>query len=501
MYVREKLENTERQNAALLYKILFVALFISLAVLYRVTTSDEVHTAGFSLFLLLGILVAASVVMLKEPRGQPFCAFSIAAILWVLGFVFRGIVLSTSGGGLDRFWGAPEEHLVEAAVLCILGFLFFFLGYRSRIGPMVASWIPYVAFPNWEKMPHGKLLFKLYLFYAIGWGGRVLLFSIGVFHRQQELSADVTFRSWANMIAQMSIFSVWALMAIKNEKGHRFVSFIPLVVIEFLYGLIEGGRTTMVQTLVIYLFTRSLYGRRPVKWINILLVLTISFISIFPLLSMIRNSYYRATDEEGKQGVDTAIRAISRWDDTYSTGGLSVLQEGIFRRFAYIDPLLVVLDRVPSLYPFQHGDTFISQSLYTPIPRLFWKDKPIHDTGRRWAIMFGDDPSEAAIGTHGHIGIVAEAFFNFGYWGLVLLFFTGAWVRMHWTRYTTYKSVDPASALRIPYLWGISSPVIPMVVVCAGFWRSFFDMYFFTVLMFGIPKIVRHDSGYLRLKD
>lgn len=489
---------SERENVALLYKAVFMALVFAFALLYRVGTSDFVSASGVGLFMLLGAVIGLMVLGVRESRHQPFSSFSIAAILWMLGYVYRGVVISTTTGSLDHYWGTPEAHLTEAAVLAILAYLFFVIGYRSRVGPALARWVPYLAFPSWSKTSDSKLLFKLYLLYSAGWVGRLLQFSYGIFHRQQETLLDISLKSWVNMIAQMAIFSIWAIMAVKARRGDRFVTFIPWFIVEFIYGLVEGGRTTMGRAVLIYWFAKSLYGKRPIKWINVILVLSISFIGVFPFFSVIRTSYYKTTDEHGRQGVNTALTSVQRWDETFEASDFSALQRGIYLRFAYIDPLLVVIDRVPSMYPFQNGDTFVWHSIAAPVPRVFWRNKPVFDAGRQWAILFGDDPNKEDLGSYGYVGTIGEAFFNFGYYGVFVLLLIGIWVRLHWSRYQRYKGVDPVSAIRVPYLWVTASPVVHLSGLFGGFWRGFFDMYFFTILIFGIPRVVTHRSGLLK---
>ena len=494
-------KTAEGEKIALLYKILFLSAFLSLVLLYRVAVSEQVNPVAMPLFLVLGVLIGIAVIAIPEARLQPFSAFSYAAILWLVGYVYRGVVLSTTPGAMANVWGTPEDHLVPAAWLSILGFVCFFLGYRSRVGPALGRWMPFVTFPSWTKMPTSKLMLKLYILYGVGWLGRLLLFSVGIFHRQQEILVDISLRSWISMLAQMAIFSVWAIMAIKNQRGDRLVTFLPWFFVEFIHGLIEGGRTVMARGVLIYFFTRSLYGPKAIKWSNVILVIALSFITVFPMLSMIRHSYYRTQDAQGRQGVDTAIDSVKRWDEEYRDSEFSTLQSGIYMRFAYIDPLLVVLDRVPSLYPFQQGATFLVHSFIAPIPRLFWKNKPMFNSGRKWSILFADDPNETEIGTYTYIGTISEAYFNYGYMGVLLLFVIGVWLRLHWSRYITYKQVDPVSVVRIPFLVSLTSPVAHLTSLFSGIWRQTFDMYFYTVLIFGIPRIVSRRSSMLKPKE
>lgn len=502
MLLPKILPNTnERDKTALLYKILFLTCFLSLVLLYRVAVSENVDPVALPLFLVLGLLVGGAVIVLPEARRQPFSAFSYAAILWLAGYVYRGVVLSTALDSMVTVWGSPEEHLVPAAWLVILGFSCFFLGYRSRIGPALGNWIPMVVFKSWTEMPTAKLMLKLYILYGVGWLGRMLLFSVGIFHRQQEILVDVSLRAWFNMLALMAMFGVWAIMAIKNARGDRFITFVPWFFIEFVNGLIEGSRTVMARAFVIYFFTRSLYGPRATKWSNMILVISISFITLFPVLSFIRQSYYKTQDIQGKQGVDTALDSVNRWGQDYQDTEFSDLQQGIFLRFAYLDPLLIVLDRVPSMYRYQHGSTFLQNIIFAPVPRIFWKDKPIFNSGRKWSILFADDHNETDIGTYTYIGTVAESYFNFGHLGVLVMFVIGVWLRLHWSRYSTYKPVDPVSAVRIPFVMGLTSPVSHITGLFSGVWRHTFDMYFFTILIFGLPRIVSRSSKMLKPRD
>ncbi len=441
------------------------------------------------LFTLLGLAIVLAVRVTPEARSQPFSAFSMACLLWFVGFSYRGIQLSITGAVNPRLWGDPASQLPLAGLLSIAGFLAFWLGYWSNLGKRLCRALPFVVFPRVSAISARRLETRLYLLYGAGWLGRVVLFGLGMYHGQSGASdAAVVYLSWIKMVANFAHLSLWGVLALKNSRQDPLVTFLPWFAIEILYGMIYGGRSALGMGFFVFFATRSLYAIRPVRWHVLLGIIVVSMLFVVPFLTIVRYSYYQATAESGTAGLATAIDATDYWEEAYESTSLENLRDGAEARFGYLDPLLTVLDRVPDDYPFQRGETFIPYTLTALIPRVLWRDKPLFNMGQETTRLFFDHESGD---TSTSLGTLGDSYYNFGLFGLVLMVPVGTWLRFHWERYCVYRTLEPISATRIPFLYHIASPMLPLVSITAGFPRAFIDLYVYFFLVLGIPKLVR----------
>ncbi len=465
---------------------------VGVAVAFSTFESTLVYSpSALLLFLALGVLIVAAIQDIPEARSQPLSAFSHACLLWLVGFVYRGVSLSISGATYHHLWGDPASRLPAAALLCIAGFGLLWFGYRSDLPGRVARAVPFVVFPRASRMTMPELMRMMYILYAVGWLGRLMLFKLGAFHgRYSVADSAVQYLSWIRMVANFSELSLWGLMALKHSRRDALTTFVPWFIIEFLYGLVDGGRTKMVMGIYIYFFTKSLYSARPISWRNLVGVAALGMLLVFPILTIFRFSYHQVTREEDP-GLASAFQATDRWAENYEIASFGNLQSGIAIRFGHLDPMLTVLDRVPSSYSFQRGETFVPYTLTALIPRVIWKDKPLFDMGRTTSQLFFDIDDGA---TSTSLGTLADTYYNFGIFGLPLMVLIGAWLRFHWERYCVYRTLEPISSLRIPILLQLASPMLPLVAITAGFQRTFFDLYVYYIIVFGLPRLARWST-------
>jgi hypothetical protein len=180
---------------------------------------------------------------------------------------------------------------------------------------------------------------------------------------------------------------------------------------------------------------------------------------------------------------------------------IASVRMNVLGRHGELDILLTVLDRVPRIYPYQKGDTFIPYLLHAPIPRALWPSKPILDIGHRFSILFRDDPQKKLEkGTSISIGTVAELYYNFGYWGLLACPIFGMVVRFFWERWKHYFQVEACASIRLPFLLfsvagfgadtaGLASDVLELIIVPV-------TLYIFMMAFYGRrPKVLRWRSA------
>ncbi len=106
---------------------------------------------------------------------------------------------------------------------------------------------------------------------------------------------------------------------------------------------------------------------------------------------------------------------------TFSRESDRPIATGILERTSLFHIMCLVVDRTPSLRPHLDGTTYRSIPLLL-VPRFIWPDKPApHDSNRTLSIYYGLSTEESARNVSIAFGTPAEAYANFGLFGLTLL--------------------------------------------------------------------------------
>lgn len=480
-------------SSAAATRFLVVVVFFGLAALLLPPISTfpttTLSAVGF------GALIATLMVLDREVITLPFSPLALAGIFWFVGYALRGMVVGLTGRSnlLERVLGSPYDQLPWALLLSAISLPLLWLGYKLPFGRAIAKTLPYVSFPGTTHRTMSQWYVRLYLLYAVGWIGRFALWTFGSFHHSTMRTLDVSVYSWLQMLADFSWLSLWTLFRFKHERGDHLFTFVPWFVVEFINGIIDGGRSKMAWAVVIFAVTRNQFSARPYRWRTIIAFLVVSGGVIFPALTIFRQTYYAVTHEQGGPGVREAMQAVGSWDEAFQGGALWQQREGVGDRFAMLDVVAVVLDRVPGYYPHALGDTFIPPTLVAPIPRFLWPGKPVYAIGRRFNRMFHD--AHASSKTSVYLGIAAEFFYNFGWLGLGLMLLVGVWIRLHWERYLRYTSIHRGAAARFSYNWTLALPTATLVSYIGGLGRRFFDLYVYFVALEGLPRRYRLDAS------
>lgn len=114
-----------------------------------------------------------------------------------------------------------------------------------------------------------------------------------------------------------------------------------------------------------------------------------------------------------------------------------VKKRELLERASLLHIMCLVVDATDRGLPFMGGETYgyVAPML---VPRFFWPGKPSGQvTTSRLAIHFGLQTEESAKSTSIGFGVLAEAFANFGYWGIIALGIVIGWankVVAMWTK-------------------------------------------------------------------
>ncbi len=161
----------------------------------------------------------------------------------------------------------------------------------------------------------------------------------------------------------------------------------------------------------------------------------------------------------------------------------------LLERTSLMHVLCLVVDYTPSRQPFLGGDTYS----YVPgqlVPSFFWKGKPpAHVATYQLSIYYGLQRAEDTTKTTIAFGLVAEAYANFGFFGVGLLGATFAFC---------FKKLSD---------WSVNSPILSypgllMVVLTAWSFQSeqtmaawISSLYQACIAVLGVPFVMRNFLG------
>jgi len=447
----------------------------------RNSLSAEGIVAAFCLLAVPIVLVASR----KELRLNPLHPISLLALITTLYYSLRGLELAFGFATVPQ-QGTPERHLVAGCLLITVTVVLYFAGFYSKFGVEVAQRIPIFYFPA-KDFADRELWVALIPPYVLGWMSRLFLLSAGVFHFQRALPQIV--QQFSALLNDVYAFAFYAyLMAVGlaiKGRAPRSVA-IGAGALELGYGLSYGGGTAIFLPLAGAVMLYSYY-RRPLRWTSVIAVFLIAIVVIAPFAYLYRYTYAEYVGESGTPGLSSVVGSVERSIDRLSD--VTEYRALLLYRLAQLDATLIALDRVPSVLPFQWGGTFVPQIIASPIPRVFWPNKPTISTGRRFAMEFYDDPNpDEEVGSNSSIGHAAELYYNFGVLGLSLCFVIGIFIRFLWLRTEFLMKAECEAAPRIWFVL-LTAPSINLVLA----------MYFTTLARGAIVLLLFLTIVYRRL--
>jgi hypothetical protein len=345
--------------------------------------------------------------------------------------------------GLGAIWTvndpgrvAYDIHIVPFVALacfyCLIGYLSFLVGYYA---PFRARTTPHRI----VERPRGNLMLivtgaaGLAGFVAMGWG-------------DVASSLGIALPLWVGMTSQlypMFLFS-WALswvnfysgMSTKSQRIIMFGGLIPGVV---LAGYFTFSDKSLALTLVSMPVVARWYTQRKMPWTFLIVLLLVLIFIIFPLYNTFR--WFDAEIGRGAR-VGLAYEAMREWDsDSFMRFSFGTFK----RRLAMINSVAVVVRDTPQWVPYARGSTIFMPAVAGFIPRAFWPDKPIMQSGREFGRTFR---VTNYITRATHIGptITGELYWNFGLIGVIVgMAAIGSIVRMLYRRYGGLGRVSPVA--------------------------------------------------------
>jgi len=161
----------------------------------------------------------------------------------------------------------------------------------------------------------------------------------------------------------------------------------------------------------------------------------------------------------------------------------------LLERTSLIHMLCLVIDHQETGLPFLNGITY-GHILPQLVPRIFWPDKPTGQISKKTlSIYYGLQDEHAAKSTSIAFGQLAEAYANFGFFGLGLLGIFFGWANKliaTWTKSSPLIS-NGGFIMILLMAWSLQIE-LPMSSWIASFYQA-------SLCVLGIPFILRRISG------
>jgi hypothetical protein len=394
-----------------LYRVGIAAIVATLIYFYWSTGGD----IDSSQFIGLATIVIASLPSLRWARIRStwFPAFEISMLTCI---AFYAVPLFKGNEELISFSNSSKT---QASLLVLIYVVCANIGFNSvRHRGRPPRWVTISLLPkssiSW--IPVGMLLNVIYIY-------------LSLYMDVMPPSVDGTLRALFFGIGIMSTFilaRLWGQGKLQQQQI-AFFSFTLLayLVLAFSSLYLIGGISLVALTLIAY---ASAKRRIPVVAIT-LFVLVVSLLHLGkPTMRKIH------WDPDTNETRGAPVQSLLDLPDYYTewvgysfaamdnkSGSTAVSASTIFDRASLIQMICLSVEEIPVQKPYLYGESYVDiPALF--IPRLFWPDKPSSLLANiRLAKYFNLVSDEGAFSVSIAFGPLAEAYINFGYFGVGLL--------------------------------------------------------------------------------
>jgi hypothetical protein len=446
----------------------------------------------------------------KETSNNIFHPYSYFIIVFGLFFYALPVTLVILNPNNPFVLLMPTEHLLIVTVLVTASFISYTIGYRLPIGRQMARAVPLFGFKKRVSRPW--FFCSALVLYGVGWLARIVAWRLGYHHMNPNLGEFTMVVS--SVLVPLSMFSTLSYVVLlwdrfshakKNPLGFR-VSFLAIILIclEVVAGIIQGSRSRMIFPLLFAAFVYN-YSVRRLALRHLFLGTVVLVLVLAPAATLYRSAYFDALGEGGAS-VAGASESVERLSQSTSELQIAVAIGSVVGRLtSHLEGALVVYDKVPNEVDYAIGSTFFPSGLLNFVPRIFWADKPIIMPGREFSQIFWGRNIGELYATNTEIGLVGEAFYNFGWLGLVMPIIFGIVLRFFVVRTEDYSRIEAHWAPRLFFAVFIVNAIgvfhyYPTDVVRGGI----FILVFLSILNRGLPQVLRSarlDASQQRFAD
>jgi hypothetical protein len=480
-------------------------------------TTEIVSTTDFSdPWLYLPPLVVTGLLWWSSPHNvnavQAGCAFLLMFIAWYsyqmwkrrkdetlplfsmlagAHWIYFGLPLFWGGRSLYTIWGEvfpSEDAITTAMVMCVVGVVALWAGMKMRVRPWKPSHLP--------DIPASKKSWT---------------------YLRAVMAAGIGLSMWDG--AQMLLGSGgWQIMVI-------ITTIVPSAAFALLFRHFLEGESTYVDRVLIFAFVVNrilLAGSSgwlsPVAAVGVMVVaLYLSArrrLRILPVIAMFITVLFLQVGKNGfrqeywyGQAEGTRVErlrywmdeSMSRWEQAWNDrdpqAARDLAAESLLRMSLLADSAYV-LEKTPSLVPYQHGKTY-SYLLVTLIPRFAWGSKPsVNEANRFYQTAYGLNDERSVTVVSRAIGFLTEGYMNFAWPGVVgIMFLTGMFLSFFQRTFLAPDSSMLFKGMGIAILPALLAIESQAAVYLAGFIQQ---VALTVIVMLPIIEIRRHRKRFVR---
>ena len=482
------------------------AIVTGVSICFMFTIVFYLASAEFLISFVASIFIATIFYLFashKETAGNlfhPYSYFIIVHGLFYYGMPVAVVILNPTNPYVLLM---PLENLAIVIILVTGAFISYGVGYRSSIGRQMARMVPLFCFK--KRVSREWFIVSALVLYSVGWLARIVAWRLGFHHMNPNLGEFTMVVS--SVLSPLSMFSTLSFVVLlwdhfsHAKRNHLLFPFSWLVIILILLevgaGLIQGSRSRMIFPLVFVAVVYNYTVRR--LSVRHLLLGAIILVGVLAPAATVYRSIYFDTLDGGGASVAGASESFERFSE--SAPELQIVDEieiVLGHLTSHLEGALVIYDKVPSEEAYAMGSTFIPSALLNFVPRIVWADKPIIMPGRQFAEMFWGRNIGEVYAVNMDIGLVGEAYYNFGLLGVLLIpAVFGIVLRFFVVRLEDYS--------RIEVHWGPRLFFVVFTVNAIGVFHYYpaevirsalFVLLFLSILNRGLPQVVRR--GRLR---
>jgi hypothetical protein len=197
-----------------------------------------------------------------------------------------------------------------------------------------------------------------------------------------------------------------------HAKG-AFPFILAFVLLEMAIGVLSLSKAEVLTPLLIFLC--ALVRLKLTLWRlgAVVAALMVCYVSVVPIVNSGRAEHWRRYQSLGGADLKERLEILSLALDNFGSVDESNSVESSLARISYVNQATFAVH----LYDSGHAGDTLSQVLLVFIPRLLWPDKPITtQVAVEFNIAATGVPTSAS-----SPGLFAEAYWNFGWAGLILL--------------------------------------------------------------------------------
>ena len=308
----------------------------------------------------------------------------------------------------------PEEAIVHALILAIIGTVAFITVCRSKLAAATVGQLPALRLHLNEQR---AIVFCVTV-------GALGLLAAALFPEADGVSSQLG--AIVRVVRNQMLVAIAVLAWLYYSSRSRVIGTIwyGMIALAVIAGMSSAFLEAALAPVGIMFICQWLYGRRINKWLLASVVAVVLFLN--PVKAEVRQALWF-----GSGGTPDASRVEKAlfWLDRATTHWLGIIQgratgneaaEQLASRLNMVAMLAWISDQTPEPVPYLEGDTYAFVT-YFLIPRLLWPEKPEARANKVLSVRYNLTTEAGAERTTFGIGLLGEGYANFGAVGVVLI--------------------------------------------------------------------------------